>query len=105
MSWSQNPAWQVELDRALSEMKRVLLETLGTGFEQPTPSEMLRDYYRALKEAGFENTWIRTDYRFDTLQEAEELARFFFGDELAEQVIQKKWVILPECTGIWWKGV
>jgi ubiquinone/menaquinone biosynthesis C-methylase UbiE len=111
VSWSQTPAWQVELDKALSEMKRVLrpggtimlLETLGTGFENPHPPEMLREYFYALEAAGFENTWIRTDYRFDTLQEAQELAQFFFGDELAEQVIQKAWLILPECTGIWWK--
>jgi ubiquinone/menaquinone biosynthesis C-methylase UbiE len=113
VSWSQTPAWQAELDRALSEMKRVLrpggkivlLETLGTGFERPTPPETLRGYFAALKSAGFEDTWIRTDYRFENLQEAEELARFFFGDQLAEQVLQEKWAILPECTGLWWKSV
>jgi ubiquinone/menaquinone biosynthesis C-methylase UbiE len=104
-------AWQEELGLALGEMRRVLrpggtivlLETLGTGHETPhPPSEGLAAYYRFLEQRGFGSTWIRTDYRFDSLNEAEALTRFFFGDELAAQVIENKWVILPECTGIWW---
>jgi hypothetical protein len=55
-----------------------------------------------LGEAGFKSTWIRTDYRFASLDEAEALTRFFFGDELAARVVANEWVILPECTGIWW---
>jgi hypothetical protein len=33
------------------------------------------------------------------------LVRFFFGDELADTVIERDKVILPECTGLWWKTV
>ena len=40
-----------------------------------------------------------------SLDEAEELTRFFFGDELAARVVEKEWLILPECTGIWWLHV
>jgi ubiquinone/menaquinone biosynthesis C-methylase UbiE len=103
--------WREELGKALAEMKRVLrpggtiilLETQGTGHETPHPPEKLVKYYRYLEaNEGFSSTWIRTDYLFDSLEEAESLVRFFFGDTLADQTVQEKWAILPECTGIWW---
>jgi ubiquinone/menaquinone biosynthesis C-methylase UbiE len=104
-------SWRHEVEVALREMARILrpggtiviLETLGTGHETPhPPTQGLADYYAFLEARGFSATWIRTDYCFASLQEAEELARFFFGDELAAEVVQNEWVILPECTGIWW---
>ncbi len=101
--------WRRELERGLAEMRRVLrpggsillLETLGTGFETPHAPEPLRAYFAFLEAWGFESTWIRTDYRFTSLDEAEALARFFFGDALARQVVENGWVVLPECTGLW----
>ncbi len=105
--------WQYEIGRAVNEMLRVLrpegvaviLETLGTGCETPQPpTDELAAYYAWLEDdLGFSSTWIRTDYRFESLEEAETLTRFFFGDELAEAVVQNNWVILPECTGVWWR--
>lgn len=109
-----NPdTWRAELDRALQEMKRVLkpgslivlFESLGTGYESPVELEHLKNFYPWLEEQGFQKKWIRTDYRFESLDEAEHLARFFFGDELGDKVRQNHWVILPECTGVWWKKV
>jgi hypothetical protein len=104
--------WRDEIGKALGEMKRVLrpggttiiLETLGTGRETPqAPTEGLSAYYAWLEnEQGFSATWIRTDYQFESMDEAHALTSFFFGDELATQVLQKNWIILPECTGIWW---
>ncbi len=109
-----NPdSWRAELDKALEEMRRVLkpgsfivlFESLGTGNESPIQLEHLKSFYPWLDEAGFQKTWIRTDYKFESLEEAEYLSRFFFGDELGDKVQQKDWVILPECTGVWWKRI
>jgi len=106
-----NPdTWQAELEKWLGEMKRilrrgsyiVLFESLGTGNESPIKLEHLKEYYPWLDEAGFQNKWIRTDYKFESIEEAEELSRFFFGDELGNRVKKNNWVILPECTGVWW---
>lgn len=106
-----NPdSWRRELENWLKEMKRVLkpgsqivlLESLGTGNESPIYLEHLKGYYPWLDEVGFQNKGIRTDYKFKSIEEAEELSRFFFGDELGDKVKANNWVILPECTGVWW---
>ncbi len=99
------------LDQILDEIQRVLrpggtviiLETMGTGFDLPHPPDFLVPYYDLLRQKRFDSQWIRTDYHFESLDEAEAISRFFFGDELADKVRQEQWVILPECTGIWWK--
>jgi ubiquinone/menaquinone biosynthesis C-methylase UbiE len=100
--------WRIEVKKGLAEMERVLkpggttilIETQGTGFESPHPPEHLLEYFAFLKEKGFEFTWFRTDYQFESKEEASELTTFFFGEELAKQFSSS---ILPECTGIWWK--
>jgi len=105
--------WRAELEKWLGEMKRilrpgsfiVLFESLGTGNASPIYLEHLKGYYPWLDEAGFQNKWIRTDYKFESIEEAEELSRFFFGDDLGDKVKQNNWVILPECTGVWWKQI
>jgi len=107
--WNKE-TWRSELEKWLGEMKRVLLpnsyvvlfESLGTGNESPIKLEHLKDFYPWLDEVGFENKIIRTDYKFESIQEAEELSRFFFGDELGDKVVKNNWIILPECTGVWW---
>jgi len=105
--------WRDELEKWLGEMKRVLrrgsfivlFESLTTGSETPVKLEHLKEYYPWLDEAGFQNKWIRTDYMFESIEEAEELSRFFFGDGLGDKVKVNNWVVLPECTGVWWISV
>jgi ubiquinone/menaquinone biosynthesis C-methylase UbiE len=98
--------WMNETKRVLKPGGHIILfESLGTGNETPVRLEHLRDYYPWLDEAGFQNKWIRTDYRFESLAEAVDLAGFFFGEEMAKQVRESRSVILPECTGVWWKVV
>jgi len=104
-------SWREEAGRALAEMRRVLapggtaiaIETLGTGFTTPTPpSAELAAYYEWLEAQGFTRTWCRTDYVFESVAEAESLARPFFGDALADRIARERLTELPECTGIWW---
>ena len=110
--WNPEQANQ-ELDKWLLEMRRVLrkdgmiilFESLGTGNESPMRLEHVETTYQWLDDNGFQNKWIRTDYQFESIEEAEELSRFFFGDELGDKVKQNNRVILPECTGMWWKEV
>jgi ubiquinone/menaquinone biosynthesis C-methylase UbiE len=105
--------WQSALQDGYKEIQRILrlggtvilVESLGTGTEAPRPPEHLEDYFEWLTRAGFERGWVRTDYQFESLEEAVELSTFFFGEELGQKVREKSWVILPECTGIWWRKV
>jgi len=103
----------IELDKWLVEMKRVLrhdgmiilFESLGTGNEAPIHLEHVESTYKWLDEHGFQNKWIRTDYQFKSLEEAADLAGFFFGEKMTAQVLEKQSTILTECTGVWWRKV
>jgi ubiquinone/menaquinone biosynthesis C-methylase UbiE len=102
-----------ELDIWLIEMKRVLrqngtiilLESLGTGNDEPVRLEHVESTYQWLDANGFQNKWIRTDYQFESVEEAADLAGFFFGAEMADRIRENELLILPECTGIWWRRV
>lgn len=107
--WEQD--WRAELDKALAEMQRIarpggmliIVETQGTGCETPAPPESMGPYFAYLEAKGFAFTWIRTDYRFVSVEEASELTKFFFKADMSGKLISHEPAILPECTGIWWK--
>ncbi|MFN8528112.1 MAG: class I SAM-dependent methyltransferase [Anaerolineae bacterium] len=109
----QADRWRDEIGAAIHEMRRVIrpngamiiIETLGTGALQPNPpNQALANYYAYLEnEHGFTRHAIATDYKFASLDEADHLVRFFFGDALADSVQREKWVTLPEWTGVWSK--
>ncbi|MFF2531040.1 class I SAM-dependent methyltransferase [Brevibacillus sp. NPDC058079] len=111
---SEVPNNELHLEKIIQEMKRVLrpggtiviMETMGTGYETPHPPEFLIKYYSLLENKyGFSHKWIRLDYQFKDLEEAEQLSRFFFGEELADRVAREKLMTLPECAGVWWLTV
>lgn len=103
--------WVTSLEAGLQEINRLLrnggtiiiIETLGTGVKSPEPPEKLQEYFQYLDRKGFQRNWLRTDYKFQDQAEAVELARFFFGEEMLEEIDNEPQPVLPECTGIWWK--
>jgi ubiquinone/menaquinone biosynthesis C-methylase UbiE len=111
VGWNPD-GWRESVGMFLAEMQRILrpggtailLETLGTGFETPTPPPHLVPLYQWWEtEQGFSFRWIRTDYQFASVEEADQMTRFFFGDEMANRIRRDNLTILPECTGIWWR--
>jgi ubiquinone/menaquinone biosynthesis C-methylase UbiE len=103
-------SWRDEIGWAIAEMRRVLrpggaaviVETLGTGRELPAPpNDRLAQYYTMLEqEYGFQRAWIRTDYRFRSQAEADQLTSFFF-DSPMPTIPAEQGAVVPECTGIW----
>jgi ubiquinone/menaquinone biosynthesis C-methylase UbiE len=89
--------WKENIHQVMNEIKRVLrpggtaivIENFGTGSKTPNPPNFLEEYYWLLENVyGFSHKWIRTDYTFENIEEAEGLTRFFFGDKLAEKVVK-----------------
>jgi ubiquinone/menaquinone biosynthesis C-methylase UbiE len=108
--------WKIEIEKVLFEMERLLLNggtaiivaTLGTGAHHPKPpNKLLENLYNFLEqEKGFSVTsWFKTDYMFDSVEEAERLVRFFWSDSFGDYVKEKKLQHLPECTAIWHKKI
>jgi len=103
--------WQTSVNDALSRIAQILrpggiiilIESLGTGHVQPHPPEDVADYLAYLDYLGFDLSWIRTDYCFQNLEEAKALTSFFWGDVGFPFWETEEGVILPECTGLWWK--
>jgi ubiquinone/menaquinone biosynthesis C-methylase UbiE len=112
IEWSPQ-GWRELIEASLQEMGRavgaggtlLILETLGTGRETPRPpTEGLARYYELLEQThAFQRRWARTDYAFDSPQQAADRLRFFFGDELAGRVLDEHLTIVPECTGFWYR--
>lgn len=109
---SNNADWRDRLERIITEIRRVLrpdgtviiFENFGTGTEAPNPPDFLTSYYAALEqEYGFEHAAIRTDYQFESAEEAIALTSFFFGDEISSAVEASGTPTVPEWTGVWWK--
>jgi ubiquinone/menaquinone biosynthesis C-methylase UbiE len=103
---NQADAWLVEARRVLRKSGTIILfESLGTGYELPQRLAHLENFYNWLDKNGFKNKWIRTDYQFESPENASEIAGFFFGSEMKTRILQERMTILPECTGVWWLNI
>lgn len=103
--------WRREIAVGLDAMKAalrpggalVILETLGTGATEPAPPKPeLAEYYAWLESAHrMQRDAIRTDYLFESAEDAAAKMAFFFGEPFAERVCALGSARVPECTGIW----
>ena len=109
-SWNAD-RWQQAIGQGLDEMTRalrprgalILLETLGTGNETPSPPRPeLAEYYDWLeRDRGFARTVLRTDYQFPDVETAAKVMGFFFGEDFVSRIHRERWTRVPECTGLW----
>mmetsp|Transcript_113010 Transcript_113010/g.225027 ORF Transcript_113010/g.225027 Transcript_113010/m.225027 type:complete len:261 (-) Transcript_113010:4-786(-) len=107
---SRPDTWRSILAKYLDEVSRVLrpggmivlVETLGTGHKEPTPTEKQRQFSDWLmQEHDFKHTSIRTDYEFPSIPDAIRICSSFFKEEVLERVRACESSVVPECTGIW----
>ncbi len=103
--------WEAVVDAAILEMERVtraggamvIVETLGTGVESPQESPLGVFYERLESHHGFSRHWVRTDYAFDTVEDAVSVMEEFFGAPLADKIRRHAWTKVPECTAVFRK--
>lgn len=109
LSWHPDD-WEARITRALTTMRRalkpggrlVVLETLGTGCTEPSPSPKLAVYQQWLESTwGLRRHVLRTDYGYASVDEAAAGMGFFFGEAMVERVRAHGWSRVPECTGAW----
>ena len=82
--------------------KITIIETLGTNVEKPfPPNPSLSTFYNLLKNNGFNENIIRTDYKFESIEQAEYVLGSFFGKEMKEDIRKGKKNRIKEFTGIW----
>jgi len=112
VSW--NPTgWRDEVAAHVAELARtlrpggtvVLIETMGTGVETPFAGGHGLEPFHAfvLESLGFSHRVLRTDYRFESPEEAVRLLGGFFGEGMAGRVRAAGATVWPECTGLYWR--
>ncbi len=112
LSW--NPTgWRDDLQKWVRELERVvrpggklvLIETMGTGVDTPfAGGHSLEPFHAFVTDTlGFSHRALRTDYAFDSVDEAIDTLGFFFGERLISRIREHRWKVVPECTGLYWR--
>lgn len=85
--------------------KVILIETLGTNADNPKPpKEKLAYFYEKLEQQyQFTRHAVRTDLKYESVEDAAYHLGFFFGDEMGENIKKSGSPIIPEWTGVWIK--
>lgn len=112
VGWNPS-AWRDDLRRYVDELARVLrpgglmvlIETMGTGVATPFDGGHTLEAFHVevTGSLGFAHRCLRTDYAFDTVDEAAATLGFFFGERMAARVRANAWRVVPECTGLYWR--
>ena len=86
----------------IANEKIIIIETLGTNVDKPTPpGEVLPYFYEKLEINGFKKNIIESDYKFTDYKEASRIMGAFFGDNMKNSILSNKSKIIKEYTGIW----
>lgn len=107
-SWAA-ARWADTIGVFLAEQRRVVrdggtlvvIETLGTGTDQPTPPAPSVAYYDWLDAQGFTRQVIDTSYAFASPEEAIAKMGFFFGERIVTRIQRHGWSRVPEWTALW----
>ncbi|MBN2441396.1 MAG: hypothetical protein JXJ04_08615, partial [Spirochaetales bacterium] len=84
--------------------KLIIIESYGTYVNEPAPRDEWVPLYDYLEnDLGFTRKLIRTDFKFESVEEAAELFPFFFGEEFKDKIVKEKAMIIPEYTGVFSK--
>ena len=82
--------------------KVVIIETLGTNVEKPKPPSVgLNQFYEYLTNNGFKEYVVKTDYKYETIEQAQYVMGSFFGTGMEASIKEKNSTIIPEFTGVW----
>jgi ubiquinone/menaquinone biosynthesis C-methylase UbiE len=80
----------------------VFIETMGTNVTKPlAPTETLAHFYKSLKESGFAEYVLETDYLFEDYTQAARIMGSFFGEKMEADIVAHKKNLIPEFTGVW----
>lgn len=86
----------------ISKEKIIFIETMGTNVEKPeAPGENLRHFYNKLRDYGFNESVIQTNYLFHNYKEATRIMGGFFGEMMRNEIENSKSKEIKEYTGIW----
>jgi ubiquinone/menaquinone biosynthesis C-methylase UbiE len=108
--YSSYSEWHAEFEAIVLEMKRILrhqgtvifIETMGSLHiweEVPAQTNALYEYFE--KELGLKKAIIRTGYKFCNKEDAVDLGKLFFGDEVGAEIQEIGEPVVPEATAIW----